>query len=237
VLGIFGFRQYNIFMRLMRRILKILILCAIIFSVSYVLKTWRENVVLRKVIERLSADSRIAEVVVTDVKFNPQTKKTYTTIKFLEYDTQSKPLLPKYFTFSSNIIQFQSLVIRFDDFYVKRGHPLKGKSAYLFMKVFVLKDNGAEVFEINKINKVPSGYRIEERVTVFEERLWQKFWQYALDPQEAKKMGIKNAQIEAPGTKFIPGILYTLKIEHDGGMRVDASRLPDILKGESYNIP
>jgi hypothetical protein len=192
----------------------------------------RENVILKKVIERLSADSRIAEVIVTEVRREPKEKKTYTTIKFQEYDSHLKPLPPKYFTFSSNIIQFQSLVIRFSDSYVKSGHTLRGKSAYLFMKVFVLKDKDTEVFQLSRINEVPMGYRAEEKVSVFEQRLWQEFWQYALQPQAAKRAGIKNAQIEAPGTKFVPGMLYTLKIEHDGGMRVDACPLPNILKSE-----
>ncbi len=45
-------------------------------------------------------------------------------------------------------------------------------------------------------------------------------------------MGVKNAQIEAPGTKFIPGALYTIKIEHDGGIRIDVQALSAILTGE-----
>ena len=48
----------------------------------------------------------------------------------------------------------------------------------------------------------------------------------------AAKLGIKNAQIEAPGTKFLPGYLYTLKIEHDGGLRIDTSTIPPIMRGE-----
>ena len=36
----------------------------------------------------------------------------------------------------------------------------------------------------------------------------------------------------APGTKFVPGKLYTIKIEHDGGLRIDVSPLPEILAGE-----
>ena len=200
--------------------------------IFYVTKSSWENRLLQQIIERLSAESRIAEALVTQVKFDPLVKKTYTTIKFLEYDTKLNPLAPKYFTFSGNIIQFQSLVIRFDDFYVKKAHPLKGKSAYVFMKVFALADKGAEVFEINKMNEVPSGYKIGKGKNNFEEQLWSKFWQYALDPKEAKKVGIKNAQIEAPGTKFISGLLYTIKIEHDGGMRIDAQPLPKILEGE-----
>ncbi len=210
---------------------------AVILLVSfYVVKSQIENNLFKKVIERLTADSRVAEVIVTDVKSDSKTKKTYITIKFLEYDTKLNPLEPKYFTFSGNIIQFQSLVIRFDDFYVKKGHSLKGKSAYLFMKAFMLTDNGAEVFEITKINEIPSGYEVAEVKNNFEKKIWQKFWEYALNPEKAGKVGIKNAQIEAPGTKFIPGMIYTIKIEHDGGLRIDAKPVTPILKNEKIKF-
>lgn len=204
--------------------------CLIFF---YIAKPYYQNRLLSQIIERLSAESRIAEVLVTKTGFDPRSQKAFTTIKFVEYDTKLNALPAKYFTFSGNIIQFQSMVIRFDDFYIKRGHPLKGKSAYIFMKVFSLADKGTEVFDINTINEVPSGYKVQVRRSNFERRLWERFWKYALDPKEAKKIGIKNAQIEAPGTKFIPGILYTIKIEHDAGIRIDAQPLPGIFKGQS----
>ncbi len=224
-------------MQLKRTGLKPFVVGVILFSVFFlIIKNFRENQVLRKIIERLSAESRVAEVIVTDVRFEPAAGKNHTTIKFLEYDSKLNPLAPKYFTFSGNTIQFQSLVIRFDDFYVKKGHPLKGKSAYLFMKVFMLTDTGAEVFDITKVNEVPSGYKVEGVKNSFEGKLWRRFWLYALEPQEAKKIGIKNAQLEAPGTKFIPGIVYTIKIEHDGGLRIDAKPLSPVLKGEKIKF-
>src|SRR3990167_4427124 len=74
-----------------------------------------QNEVLKKMITRLEADSRVAEVIVTDTGFNSITQKHNTTIKFLEYDSQGLPLEPRYFTFDNNIIQFQSLVVRFED--------------------------------------------------------------------------------------------------------------------------
>jgi len=191
---------------------------------------------LLKIIERLTAESRIAEVLVTDVTTDPRTNTTYTTIKFLEYDARQRPLGPQYFTFRGSIIQIQSLVIRFDDFYIKGGHPLKGKSAYLFMKAFSLDEPTPQIFEINKIREVPSGYEAAGVNNNFQKRMWRKFWEYALNPQEAKRMGVKNAQLEAPGTKFIKGMLYTVKIEHDGGMRIDAQPLPRILRGERIDF-
>jgi hypothetical protein len=204
----------------------------VLLGIFFAGKMFFENKLLKQVIERLIADSRIAEVVVTDVRSDPKTGKDYTTIKFLEYDTGLNPLPPKYFTFAGNIIQFQSMVIRFDDMYVKSGHPLKGKSAYIFLKAFVLNGKETESFDINKVYEVPSGYEISGVHKIFQKKLWRRFWDYALDPKEARRMGIKNAQIEAPGTRFVPGMLYTVKIEHDGGMRIDAQTLPLILKGE-----
>lgn len=186
------------------------------------IKGQQDNLQLKRIIDRLTADSRVAEVVVTDVRYDPQLKKTFTTIKFIEYDTKLRPLKPRYFTFSGNIIQFQTLVIRFDDFYIKRSHPLKGKSAYLFMKAFFLNNHNSEVFPITEINEVPDGYAVQKAKNAFERRIWRRFWEYALSEKESRRIGIKNVQIEAPGTKFVPGFIYTLKIEHDGGLRIDA---------------
>jgi hypothetical protein len=189
------------------------------------------NHILQQIIKRLRQDSRVAEVLV--IRQGP-----VTTIKFLEYDTLGKPLPARYFTFTGNLIQFQALVIRFSDATVMAGVPFKDKSAYVFTKVFVLGDSASEtqVIEINKCYEVPSGYMIGERQTFFERILWRRFWEYALDPETARKAGIKNAQVEAPGTRFVPGVLYTVKIEHDGGLRIDSAPLPQVLQGEKIEF-
>ena len=64
----------------------------------------------------------------------------------------------------------------------------------------------------------------------FEQKLWENFWGYALDSSAAKRVGVKNAQIEAPGTRFIPGLIYTIKIEHNGGIRIESAPTPKILE-------
>jgi len=194
---------------------------------------WRQEVrVLKEVVERLSSDSRIAEVLVTKSELNEAAKRIETTIKFLEYDSLGRPLAPRYFTFEGNVIQFQTLVIRFADELVKTGDKFRGKSAYLFMKAFVLDPERPRVFDINKVRQIPSGYKIAGENPEFEVKLWNEFWDFALDPAARSRWGIKNAQIEAPGSLFLPGMIYTLKIEHDGGIRIDAEPLPEILKGE-----
>jgi len=97
----------------------------------------------------------------------------------------------------------------------------------------MLDGENTQEYELTKINEVPQGYRIGGVVDNFEARLWRSFWTYALNSDKSKEEGIKSAQIEAPGTVFIPGILYTIKIEHDGGLRIDSTKLSPILQGET----
>ncbi len=212
--------------------LTIIVSLALISAGFWVHHWIEEGRILRQVIERLSAESRIAEILVTKSEYSEESKRILTTIKFLEFDTQGEPLKPKYFSFQGNIIQFQSLVIRFNDSLVKAGDKIRGKSAYLFTKAFVLDEDNTQIFNITESKSIPQGYKIAGLNSDYEKELWEDFWTYALDPHVRDRAGIKNAQIEAPGTIFLPGTIYTLYIEHDGGIRIDAQPVPAVLKGE-----
>ena len=223
----------------MRKILTLILICLLVLScvlgaVYYFLTVnARETKILNQIIERMEAETRVAEVLVKDVVYEAKSQQQITTIKFLEYDSLGNPMEPKYFSFTGNIIQFQSLVIRFDDLFIKKGDELRGKSIHLFWKVFMLDGKNTQEYIITQQDTIPEGYKIRDvKYGDYEKELWMKFWEYALDKDKAKKVGIKNAQIEAPGTMFIPGTIYTIVIEHDGGMRIDSAPIPEILKGE-----
>lgn len=202
-------------------------------GVRYYQQRLNERKVLERIVSRLQAESRIAEVIVTGVKTDPLSGKEMTTIKFLEYDSEGRPMWPRYFTFAGNLIQFQSLVVRFGDDFIKGGDLLRGKSLYLFWKAFVLDGPNTQEQLITPVNEIPDGYKIEPMRSESELEIWKDFWRYALDDKKAFSKGIKNAQVEAPGTRFVPGRLYTLKIEHDGGIRIDVQEIPAILRGET----
>lgn len=216
-----------------RSLLGVLFLAIVLVGLFWTgIRFFQEKRVLEQIIQRLQADSRVAEVLVTNVQYDPYTNKRYTTIKFLEYDTKQKPLKPRYFTFAGNIIQFQSLVVRFDDALVRKAEALRGKSVYLFLKVFLLDGPNTQEYALSDLSGIPTGYKLSQARNPYEEKIWKRFWLYTVSAALRKTAGVKNAQIEAPGTLFIPGMLYTIRIEHDGGMRIDSTSLPEILKGE-----
>lgn len=220
------------FNQILKLFFVLLLITLLGFSIHWILQRFEENRILKQIVERLSAESRIAEVLVTQSTYNESTQKIETTIKFLEYDALGSALPARYLTFEGNVIQFQALVIRFQDKFIKMGDKLRGKSAYIFLRAFVLETPKTQIFNLTEANQIPEGYKVPGVKTGFEEKLWLDFWKYALDPAARDRMGIKNAQIEAPGSMFLPGSIYTIKIEHDGGIRIDAKPIPEILKGE-----
>ena len=209
----------------------IIILCLII-ALWWLVGHFNQEHVYQQMLQRLGAESRAAQVLVTKVNFDETSRRNFTTIKFVEYDTDGKPLVPKYFTFSGNLIQFQSLVVRFEDKFVAAGDRFRGKSVYLFWKAFMLDGNNTQEFPITQVDTIPNGYKIPGRAGGLENRFWRDFWRFAFDKKKAQNAGIKSVQIEAPGTVFIPGYLYTIHIEHDGGLRIEAKPLEPILQGE-----
>jgi hypothetical protein len=188
--------------------------------------------VYQEMLKRLEAESRAAQVLVTEVRDDPQTHRRMTTIKFVEDDSQGRPMEPRYFTFSGNLIQFESLVVRFQDKFVAAGDLFRGKSIYLFWKVFRLDGTHTEEYPITRVDRIPGGYKIPGRTSGFENRFWRNFWLYAFDEGKARQSGIKSVQVEAPGIVFIPGYLYTIHIEHNGGLRIDARPVEPIVRGE-----
>jgi len=216
----------------MKNIRRFLVLVLLLAAGIFLARHFYERSVLEKIIARLQADSRAAEVLVTGGAYNEALGKNCTTTNFLEHGTQGRPLAPKYFTFPGNVIQFQALVVRFDEKFVMAGDRLRGKSVYLFWKAFMLDGKNTREFAINYVDEVPDGYRIAAGRDWAQEKFWRGFWRYAFDREAASRAGIKNVQIEAPGSVFIPGYLYTIKIEHDGGLRIDTAPLPAIVRGE-----
>ncbi len=215
-----------------RKALQKVVILAVLFFLFVGFFKVREFMIFRQIIHNLKAESRIAELLVTDSSLDEFTRKYTTTVKFLEYGVRGEALKPKYFTFKGNLIQFQTLVVRFDDRYIEEGHRMKGKSIYLFLKAFVLDGKNTQEFVITPTEEIPQGYRVGNPPSAFEKEIWSRFWKYALDPEARKRLGVKNAQIEAPGSVFVPGTIYTLVIEHDGGIRIDTRPIPEILMNQ-----
>ncbi|MHC4941844.1 MAG: hypothetical protein ACYTG7_02380 [Planctomycetota bacterium] len=207
------------------------------FSAFYLNKMYREKELeierLNQVVDRLEASSRVAQVVVKEQGTNPDTGKLETTVKFVEQDREGRTLPERLFTVEGDVIYFDTLVIKFERDYVERGEALRGKSIHLFRRVFgeTQPPEMGESIDASSIDRgVPNIYRVSDTPSEFEADLWENFWWYATHPEMAKEKGVRVMQGEAVYTRFIRDNLYTLTLDHDGGINIETEPIPSILR-------
>jgi hypothetical protein len=186
----------------------------------------RELRTLQIIIERLTAQERVAQVVVKDRTVDPF-GVVVTRLDFLEWDRAGKRLPPVSATLTGKEVYFEALVIKFDNQYVEKGDALRGKAVILFRRIFgssqapdqgVLIDPKAE-------DGIPCVYRVDATPSPFEVSLWKRFWDYAEHPEEAAKLGVSVMQCQAVGNRLTANSVWDLKVEATGAMNlVPASR-------------
>jgi hypothetical protein len=185
---------------------------------------------LEEVVTHLQAQDRVADVIVTDQ--HEVNGVLQTTLLFVEYAKDGSPLPAKRFTFEGKTAHLDAMVVNFDGHYVADRDPLRGKSIALFTRIFGDKQTPESAARIDEPGHIPAIYQgVDPKVSQFEQDLWKDFWRLADDEAYRKSMGVRatgGAQGEAVWRPFEPGKLYTVTLQHDGGLSITSEPLKGI---------
>ncbi len=186
---------------------------------------------LKVIVARLSAEHRVADVVVTEQAVMPGTGTLRTTILFVEYDRHGDALPARKFTFDGKMAHIDAMVVKFDGKFVQDNDPLRGHSIALFTRLYGDKQAPEAADPIDEPGIVPPVYRgADQKVSEFEMELWKNFWKLADDPAYREQMGVRVAQGEGVWRPFEPGFMYTLTLESNGGLNITSEPIKGILK-------
>jgi hypothetical protein len=192
-------------------------------------KLQEKNRVLTRIVERLSDEKRVAEILVTDQKTIDGTP--HTTLLLVEYDKSGQSLPPKSFIIEGEQAHIDALVIKFDRHFVSEGDPLRGHSIALFTRIYGDDQSPANAFPIDEPGKVPDIYRgTDPRIGEFETQLWKDFWKLADDADYRAASGVRIANGQGVWGPFVPDKLYTLTLESDGGLNLTSEPLKGIYR-------
>jgi hypothetical protein len=193
------------------------------------LEAERKTEQLRQVVQRLNAERRVADVIVTEQSSAAGVTKT--TLLFVEYARDGSTLPAKRFTVDGDVAYVDAMVIKFDGKFVEENDPLRGRSIALFTRLYGEKQPPEKGFRIDDPNQIPDVYRGGDPFVMdFERDLWKNFWKLADDESYRKEMGVRVAQGEAVYTRFQPDRLYTLTLESNGGINITSSPLKGIYR-------
>jgi len=188
---------------------------------------------LEQIISRLTAERRVAEIVVVE-----QTRRgsevESTTLMFLESTADGGRLPPRFFTIKGDRAHIDALVIKFERDFVQKDDPLRGRSIVLFYRVFGEQQTPAEGFPIDEPGRPPQVYRAgapqSPEAAALEAELWANFWRLADDAKYREEKGVRVAQGESPWTQFRPDRIYTLTLESAGGLNLVARPMDGLFR-------
>lgn len=174
---------------------------------------------LEMALRLLKVDHRVAQVEVVSQHGSAGEKNLVTTFSFVELDDRGAPLdTPRVFTIKGDVAYVDALVVKFTDESVEAGDPLRSTSFCLFRRIFGEAQQPNEGFALDHAGTQPVAYRSGEKISEFEQDIWARFWEYANNPAEAQKKGIRAAHGEAPFQKLVPGKRYRIELRASGGL-------------------
>ncbi|HVT89950.1 MAG TPA: hypothetical protein VHD56_13935 [Tepidisphaeraceae bacterium] len=192
-------------------------------------KLEQEKHVLEQVVQRLSDEKRVAEVVVTNQK--TVNGVLTSTLLFVEYDKAGQNLPPRTITIQGNEAHIDALVIRFNQHFVSEGDPLRGHSLALFTRIYGANQTPAEGYVIDQPGKIPDIYRsADSQASDFEQELWENFWKLADDANYRAQKGVEVANGQGVWGPFEQGKLYTITLQSHGGVSITSEPLKGIYR-------
>jgi hypothetical protein len=178
-----------------------------------------QNQQLLRVVDRLTDEARVAEMLVTDQKIVNGLPQT--TLLFVEYARNHSALPPRIFTIRGNEVHLDAMVIKFDRDFVEKNDPLRGRSIALFTRIYGDRQSPDEGSTIDTPGQIPGYYQdADQRAGSFETELWTNFWKLAGNEQYRKEKGVRICNGEGPWWPCEADKLYTISIESSGGLNV-----------------
>jgi hypothetical protein len=188
-----------------------------------------KNAQLQQFVDRLGAERRVANVIVTDSTTTNGVPQT--TLLFVEYTATGRELPAKRFTIDGNKAHIDALVVKFDRDFVKEKDPLKGHSVVLFHRIFGDMQKPTDGLRIDEPGSIPMVYQdADPKVSAFEQDLWAKFWQLTTDPKLREEKGVRVANAESVWGPFEPDRLYTITLEAAGGLNMTSEPIKGIYR-------
>jgi hypothetical protein len=187
------------------------------------------NEELKQIVQRISDERRVADVLVTDQKIADGVP--ITTLLFVETTRDGRTLPPKSFTVRGPMIHVSAEVIRFDPKFIKEGDPLRGRSIALFKSIFGDRETPADAKLIDEPGKIPDIYRGgDPRVSQFEMDLWNDFWKLFQDEDYRKEKGVEATFGQDVWGPFEADKLYTITLQANGSLSMTSSPLKPIYR-------
>jgi len=169
----------------------------------------------------LKLDHRVARFTAVDQTKDETTGETATLIEFVELNDEGQPIeTPRQFRVKGDVVYVDGWVVKFDDRYIEQADLERGTSLLLFKRLFGSGQRPDDGYPLDAVGSAPKAYARGGRMTDFERKIWDDFWNIANDPQKATALGIRAVHGDAPSMRVQKGKWYKVLLRSTGEMSV-----------------
>lgn len=178
---------------------------------------------LAAALDFLKVDHRLAKIeVLEQTPREDEPGKYRTRVRFTEYDPAGEPIGEgREIEVDGKLVYLETLVVKFDDSYVEDGDVLRGSSICIFKRLFGEDQKPSEGEPLDAAGVQPLVYT-GDNPNPFHRMLWERFWDYANDPDFSAAQGVRAIHGEAPFMEMRPGKTYRVELRASGGLTIQA---------------
>ncbi|MCA9232041.1 MAG: hypothetical protein KDA57_15440 [Planctomycetales bacterium] len=169
-------------------------------------------------LQLLKLKHRIARLHVVEQVAIPDTEKVMTTIEFYEVNEEGAPIddRRRKFEIEGDRVYVECLIAKFEDRYVEEADLERSTAICLFQRIFGEFQQPQEGFPLDEVGSSPTSYARGGKMSEFEQKIWDDFWEIASNREKAAEIGIRAAHADAPSTRVREGVTYELELRSTG---------------------
>lgn len=172
----------------------------------------------------LKVNHRVARFTAVDQTKDEATGETSTLVEFVELNDEGQPIdTPRQFRVKGEVVYVDGWIVKFDDKYVEQADLERGTSLLLFKRLFGSGQRPDEGYPLDEIGSAPRAYARRGKITEFERKIWDDFWNIANNPAKAAELGIRAVHGDAPSMHVQKGKTYKILLRSTG----ETSIVPD----------
>jgi multidrug efflux pump subunit AcrA (membrane-fusion protein) len=165
----------------------------------------------------LKIDHRVARFTAVDQMKDEATGEISSLIEFVEVNDEGNPIdTPRQFRIHGDTVYIDGWVVKFEDKYVEQADLERGTSLLLFKRIFGSGQKPDDGYPLDEEGSAPRAYARGGKMSDFERKIWDDFWNIANDPGLAKQLGIRAAHGGAPFMKVEKGKSYRILLRSSG---------------------
>jgi len=172
---------------------------------------------LELAIRYLEIDHRVARFAAVEQSQDEATGEISSLIEFVELNDEGHPIdTPRQFRIRGDIVYIDGWVVKFEDKYVEQADLERGTSLLLFKRIFGSGQKPDDGYPLDEVGSAPKAYARGGKMSDFERKIWDDFWNIANDSEKAKQLGIRAAHGGAPFMKVEKGKSYRILLRASG---------------------